>query len=100
MNEAPTAAPSSESSRETIRTEISPLKGRFTMLGKNCDARSFTGTTRLNPTPSASPVKVILSGSSLVSASVKIRPSSKNESTQSFSVERVHPKYQYHARNK
>ena len=78
MNDAPTAAPSRESSRERCAHETSPLNGRFTMPGRNCEARSFTGTIRLNTTPSARPGRVSLSGSSLVSASVKIRPSSRN----------------------
>ena len=94
MNDAPSAAPSRESSSDSNRAEISPLNGKFTIPGRNCEARSFTGTSRLKINPSASPGSVIASGSNLVSASVKISPSNRNANTQYFSVESVSPKCQ------
>src|SRR4029077_5226456 len=98
MNDAPTAAPSSESASESKREETSELTGRDT--GRNCAARSFTGTNRLKTIPRPRPVKVILSGSSLVSASVKMRPSRRKASVQYLSVARVIPKGHEQARNR
>ena len=94
MNAAPTTAPSKESRNENSREEMSPLNGRFITPGRNCDTRSWTGTNRLKATPSANPVSVNLSGSSLVSASVKISPSTRKPNVQYFNVDNVVPKYQ------
>src|SRR5690349_11005898 len=100
MKEAPTIAPSSESASESRRDDTSELIGNETTPGKNCDARSFTGTNKLNRIPSPSPVKVMRSGSNLVSASVKIRPNSRKARAQYLSVARVVPKYHEHARKR
>ena len=89
MNAAPTTAPSKESRNENSREEMSPLNGRFITPGRNCDAKSWTGTNRLKATPSANPVSVNLSGSSLVSASVKISPSTRKPNVQYFNVDNV-----------
>src|SRR5215470_19529075 len=99
MNDAPTTAPRKESASDNKRHETSELTGRETTPGRNCDARSFTGTIKLNITPSPNPASVIRSGRSLVSASVKIRPSNRNANAEYFSVARVQPKYQAQARN-
>src|SRR5215468_5055620 len=100
MNDAPTIAPSRESASDNTRHETSELTGRENTPGKNCDAKSFTGTSRLNTTPRLSPVSVIRSGKSFVSASVKIRPSNKKARVQYFSVARVQPKNHAQARNR
>ena len=94
MNDAPTAAPSRESTSESSRIATSPLNGRFIIPGRNCDATSLTGTSRLKITPSARPGSVNLSGRSFVSASVKIRPSSRKANVQYFNAEMVYPKCQ------
>ena len=86
MKEAPTTAPSTASARERKCQETSELTGKETSPGKSCEARSFTGTTRLKTSPSANPGSVILSGKSCVSASVKINPNSRNPSAQYFRV--------------
>ena len=89
MNDAPSTAPSSESTKEISHAEMSPLNGRLIIPGRNCAARSFTGVIKLEATPKANPGSVILSGSSLVSASVKISPSSRNDNVQYFNVASV-----------
>src|SRR5437868_12928296 len=99
MNEAPTAAPSKASSRESSRQETSELTGSGTTPGRNCETKSLTGTNRLNMSPMASPGSVNLLGSSLVPASVKIRPSSRYPKTQYFNAARVRPKCQKQPRN-
>src|ERR1700675_3173102 len=98
MNDAPTAAPSRESASDSTREERSELTGNETTLGRNCEAKSLTGTNRLNQIPSARPVSVILSGNSLVSASVKMSPRSRKASAEDFKVASDIPKCHEHAR--
>src|SRR2546427_13236022 len=92
MNEAPTAAPNKESTSESKCQETSELTGNEIRPGKSCEARSFTGTTRLNPKPKTIPGRVSLSGKRWVSASVKIKPNRRNPKTQYFNAAKVNPK--------
>src|SRR5437773_12192602 len=92
IKDAPTTAPSTASASESRCQDTSELTGRENRPGKSCEARSFTGTTRLKINPKANPGNVILSGKSWVSASVKIKPSSRKPSAQYLNMARLAPK--------
>src|SRR5437660_342319 len=84
--------PRNTSMNDSKCEETSELTGSEINPGSICDAKSFTGTMRLNRSPTTSPDSVILSGRRWVSASVKISPSSRKPKAQYFSVARVSPK--------
>src|ERR1051326_4453076 len=86
ISPAPSDAPAAESSSDCTRQATSKRTCCQRVKGIHADASRSTGTKIENSNPSPSPGSVSRSGRSLQSKSVKINPSSKNESAQYFTV--------------
>src|SRR5437016_14539849 len=85
INAAPKMAPVSELMNQKTRSSKVPQRDNMASAGPS------TGTKKLNSSPRTMPGLVSTSGSSLVSASVKISPISRNENTQYLMARGIEP---------